>query len=242
MQHFLPSSYSFNTNKLVHFNDYHDDILRSNFENYFVIFFLALLIAVCVCIAFICVDYCISDRRYLQKHPSEGVSALGWGLVCLCIIVQFSNTISTCMNDDHKDIYALQDFKYPITNSNFVVRWWNSYPTSKITDVPKHVSDHKKYPYKLYVKQANLQKRYLGTMKNGNFEPAKTYTAGLFYKYVQYIQNHHLEKKFKRNVYFVQSGKYLNGKNIQWILTNKRDIVLHLNDDAIVKESRIAVN
>ena len=232
----LPSSYSFSTDKLIHFNDYNNSCIM----------ILIMMFCVLFMMGFIGIDIigrCCEQEKDYHEYMTSKQRVLNFVEGCffaLVLLFCFIN-IPSMIKEVNGAEYVRQDFRYPIINSNLVVKCTNNSIHANSSTIPQYVSDHKSYPYKLYAKQDN-SKYYLGIMKNNNFEPGTTYAAGLFFKYMKYVNSHHLENKFKQGFYFKQSGKYLNGNKAQWILTNNHDINLHLVDNTIVKESRMSTN
>ena len=127
--------------------------------------------------------------------------------------------------------YVAEQFKYT-DNGNLTISMSSG-------SRPTKIKDHKPYPYELYCEESG----YLGTMKNSKFTPGNEDPAPMFYKYYQYIQQHKLANKFKHDVTLKRDGRYLtqNGK-AQWILTNNKDVTLHLVDNTKVKQTNVVKN
>lgn len=248
MQTFLPSGYNFSLNQLINFNDYQNGITTK-------IIILSIISIIFGLIAGIIAISVLRDVHNDHKHGKAGFETSLFsilGVISVCMMIVCFSFVPIFQNDLHTEDFIEQDFCYPVTNSNLVIRCigTNNIVNNLVNDVsgkristniPQSIHDKGEYPYELYVKKAD-SKYYLGTMKNNIFRPAKTYIASVFYKYIQYAQGHHLENKFKQNMYFIQNNKYLSGNKVQWILTNNHDTDLHLVDNTTVKESKITTN
>ena len=238
MQTFLPSSYSFSLNQLSNFNGYQNSVTNKIITNSIISILLGLMAGI-IAASFLRAAY--DNHKHSEADNSITITTLFFaiGMTVACVMILCFSFVPMHYNDWHTEAFIKQDFHYPVANSNLVIKCIST--DNRTTNIPQSIHDSEKYPYKLYVKQAN-SKYYLGTMKNDIFKPAKTYTASVFYQYIQYIQDHHLENKFNQHMYFTQNSKYIDRHKVQWILTNNHDIDLHLVDNTSVKKSKVTTN
>lgn len=229
MQTFLPANYRFSPSKLLDAEErykFAHPIDTTHIWGYF--------IAATICLLLVIVIFIICNKN---KNHLVGLKAK------LYIIVEFALSMGILIfalmpvhySPEPYFLYKSEDFKYT-DRGNLVITMLGKAPK------PTKIDDHKPYPYQLCYK-GDMEYIHLGTMKNGKFTPGNEDPAPTFYKYYQYIQQHKLADKFKHNVTLKRDGRYQtrNGK-AQWVLTNNKDVILHLVDNTKVKQTSVVKN
>ena len=218
MNTFLPASYRFTPNKVL------NDILKYSFthpKNSILIYLLWILALIFVLLL---LGMLITPKSYYDVSLRV-IACAGIMLSGAMAILYYPLTYSS---------YTAEQFKFA-GKSNLSVRMLAN--GSK----PTKIDDYKPYPYKLYYNEKG--DGYLGVMTNGKFTPGTEEPAPTFYKYYQYIQQHKLADKFKHDATLKRDGRYLTRNDkAQWILTNNKDVTLHLVDNTKVKQTNVVKN
>lgn len=129
--------------------------------------------------------------------------------------------------------------------------------------IPKTRLDKVQYPYEIHLSDDfnmdKLEKNdddswdlndnrindlyYIGSVNNGKLKLQQSTIAAIFYKYAQYINQHHLAAKFKKCAYLEYDSRYMSTNNKpQVVLTNHKDTVLHMNENATVEQTNVVQN
>ena len=230
MNTFLPASYRFAPSKLLNasskYNLMHPMNSTRIWGNLLSIIIFLLIIGIFIYTG-------INGRRLLKSETDYFIFL---GLILLLFLgIAVSRGIVSRSKPESYSSYILERFKYT-DKSNLAIKMLDN--GSK----PTKIDDHKPYPYQLYY-HSNNKYVCLGTMKNSKFTPGNEDPAPMFYKYYQYIQQHKLADKFKHDVTLKRDGRYQtrNGK-AQWVLTNNKDVILHLVDNTKVKQTSVVKN
>ena len=236
MNAFLPAGYCFSPNKLLNdflkYNIFHP-VSSVRIWEYWIFAIVCLLLSIGITIH-------ISNKKvHLDK-----ISKVSWYIFLVVMSsVLFVGTgyyfASTAINSDphlYYSFYTNSAFKCA-DKGNLSVRMLDNNPH------PIKIDDHKPYPYKLHYDDDDEGDEYLGTMKNGKFTPSTDGLGPTFYKYCQYIQQHKLADKFKHDATLKRDGRYQtrDGK-AQWVLTNNKDVILHLVDNTSVGQAHVVEN
>ena len=228
MNTFLPASYRFTPSKLLDASSKYNLMHPMNSIRVWgcSIFTICLLLMIGIFIYLQKKEDSLTNTQVTHYMTLMLVPTIG-ALVSLCIIIVFQP--EPCAS------YVAERFKYT-DKSNLAIKMLDN------GSRPTKIDDHKPYPYQLYY-HSNNKYVYLGTMKNGKFTPGNEDPAPVFYKYYQYVQEHKLANKFKHDATLKRDGRYLtrNGK-AQWILTNNKDVTLHLVDNTKVKQTNVVKN
>ena len=121
--------------------------------------------------------------------------------------------------------------------------------------IPKTYLDKTQYPYEIHLSDDfdmnKLEKNdnnssdlnYIGSVNNGKLKLQQSTIATIFYKYIQYINQHHLATKFKKCIYLEYDSRYISTNNKpQVVLTNHKDTILHMNENAAVEQTNVVQN
>lgn len=222
MQTILPAGYSFTLDKLV------NSQLREHIAHptqY--IFLLGILVIISI---FFIVNCWALFADYRHKDDTVRHRFIFEASFITIITVLYLTGIYIAMKNELYDQYTTAFFEYPI-KSNLQVHTVNQKYS------PKTINDHSKKPYKLYTNK----KVYLGKIIDGKFISTDNEASTIFYQYHMYVMKHHLAKKFSKQIVFKKDKHYhlIDNHHAQWVLTNNNDLVLHLDKNFHVTESKM---
>lgn len=236
---FLPNGYRFIVNNMQDSQHY-----LSKLHFILVSVILIMLIIFILAIIGIYIPNTTASVRKRKILLLCSTAAILSGLVIVNTVYQ-NNFSRTPLSVD--DYYTKQHFKLA-DHSNLFITMHGKIPKTRL--------DKAQYPYEIHLSDDfdidKLEKDletdddgsyYIGSVSNGKLKPQPSTIAGIFGKYVQYINQHHLADKFKKCAYLEYDSRYVSTDNKpQVVLTNHKDTVLHLKDTSIVEQANVVNN